>query len=157
MKLTLIALLTLFTAAAHAATDQEVIKAERARQNAAIAAYKLDDVVMFWTDDVTICRGLGTQLAGKAAYRKLFESDVPSPTQIVYQRQLSAVEVSPHWPLAFETGTWSGHLGGVSGPVVISGRYSAQWVKRDGRWLIRAEVYVALDGTGAGLKFKAAP
>lgn len=36
-------------------------------------------------------------------------------------------------------------------------RYSAQWVKRDGKWFIRSEVYVALDGGGAGLEFKAAP
>jgi len=159
MKLSLIILVvfSLFSTASKAATDQEAIKAERLRQNAAIAAWKIDDVAAFWTDDVTICRGLGTQLAGKAAYRKLFESDAPSPSQIVYQREPSAIDVSPHWPLAFETGVWRGHLGGASGPIVISGRYSAQWVKRDGRWLIRSEVFVALDGAGSGLNFKAAP
>ena len=152
-----LALLGLFSTAGQAATDQETIKAERLEQNAAIAAYKVDNVAAFWTEDVTICRGLGAQLAGKAAYRKLFEGDVPSPGQIVYQREPSAIEVSPHWPLAFETGVWSGHLGSASGPIVISGRYSAQWVKREGRWLIRSEVFVALDGAGAGLNFKAVP
>jgi ketosteroid isomerase-like protein len=140
-----------------AATDQETIKTERLQQNAAIAAFKVDEVAAFWTEDVTICRGLGVQLAGKAAYRKLFESDAPSPSQIVYQREPSAIEVSPHWPLAFETGIWSGHRGGANGPVVISGRYSAQWVKREGRWFIRAEVFVAIDGAGEALSFKAAP
>ena len=158
MKLPLVLFvgLILCCTAGRAATEPETIKAERLRQNAAIAAFKPDEVASFWTDDVTICRGLGVQLAGKAAYRKLFEADVPSPDVIVYQREPVAIEVSPHWPLAFETGVWRGHQGGVNGPTIISGRYSAQWVKRDGRWLIRAEVYVALDGAGTGLKSKAA-
>ena len=40
---------------------------------------------------------------------------------------------------------WEGHLDTITGPVVIGGRYSAQWVKRGDRWLIRSEVFVALD------------
>jgi ketosteroid isomerase-like protein len=146
------------SALAASATDEPAaIKAERLRQNVAIAQLRIDEIVTFWTDDVTICRGLGVQVAGKAAYRKLFEADVTSPSRIVYERLPSAIEASPHWPLAFETGVWNGHLGDLSGPTIISGRYSAQWVKRDDRWLIRAEVYVALEGTGAGLASKAAP
>ena len=145
------------SAAAPAATESDTIKAERLRQNAAIAKTDIEAVARFWTDDVTICRGLGIQLAGKAAYRKLFETDAGSPTRIVYERLPSAIDVSPHWPLAFETGVWNGHLGALSGPTIISGRYSAQWVKRGERWLIRAEVYVALEGAGVGLESKAAP
>jgi hypothetical protein len=40
---------------------------------------------------------------------------------------------------------------------VIEGRYSAQWLKRADKWLIRSEVFVALTGTGPGLQMKAAP
>jgi len=153
----LLLVLSTFSVAGHAATDAEAIKAERLRQNAAIVAGRVDEIAAVWTDDVTICRGLGIQVAGKAAYRKLFADDASSPGRIVYQRDPVAVEVSPRWPLAFETGTWVGHLGSVTGPAVITGRYSAQWVKRDGRWLIRSEVFVALEGAGPGLDFKAAP
>jgi ketosteroid isomerase-like protein len=158
MKLVTSLFLSLLAAlAAHAATEPEIIKAARLNQNEAIAQRRFDDAVTFWTDDVTICRGLGAQLAGKAAYRKLVEENAGAPTAIVYQRLPDAIEASSLWPLAFETGTWQGHVGNASGPVVISGRYSAQWVKRDGRWLIRAEVFVALDGAGAGREFKATP
>jgi ketosteroid isomerase-like protein len=143
--------------AATPATEPETIKATRLTQNAAIAKSEVEAVASFWTDDVTICRGLGVQLAGKAAYRKLFEADAATPNRIVYERLPSAIDVSPHWPLAFETGMWNGHLGDLTGPVVISGRYSAQWVKRGEKWLIRAEVYVALEGAGVGLESKAAP
>jgi ketosteroid isomerase-like protein len=157
MKLRILLILSLFIATVSAATDEDAIKAARLQQNAAIAAHQVEAVASFWTDDVTICRGLGAQLAGKAAYRKLFEADIPSPTVIVYERLPDSIAVSPLWPLAFETGGWSGHLGSATGPIVISGRYSAQWVKRGERWLIRSEVFVALDGAGEGRQFKAAP
>ena len=126
--------------AAAPANESESIKAARLAQNAAIAKGDLAKVVSFWTDDVTICRGLGIQLAGKAAYQTLFEADSSSPNRIVYERLPTGIEVSPHWPLAFETGVWNGHLGDLNGPTIISGRYSAQWVKRGETWLIRAEV-----------------
>jgi ketosteroid isomerase-like protein len=160
LVLALIALAVAYSAsafAAPAATESEPIKSERLRQNAAIAKREIETITSFWTDDVTICRGLGVQLAGKAAYRKLFEDDQSGSGRIVYERLPSAIDVSPHWPLAFETGIWNGRLGDLAGPTIISGRYSAQWVKRDDRWLIRAEVYVALDGAGVGLESKAAP
>jgi hypothetical protein len=66
------------------------------------------------------------------------------------------VNVSAQWTLAFETGTWTMRAGG-KGPVLISGRYSAQWVKRDGKWLIRSEVFVALDCSGKGCSSRALP
>lgn len=133
------------------------IESERSAQNAAITRNDIDAIASYWTDDVTICRGLGSQLAGKAAYRQLFEQDVGSPSQIVYQRHPQNVEVSGVWPLAFESGLWEGHQGKDTGAVVISGRYSAQWVKRGGRWLIRSEVFVALQASGTGLKMTAVP
>jgi ketosteroid isomerase-like protein len=157
MKLSALLLLAALTINVHAATEQDAIKSARLRQNEAIVKHQADAIASFWTDDVTICRGLGIQLAGKAAYRKLFTDDVGSPSETIYQRIPTAIETSPLWPLAFETGIWEGHLGSATGPVVISGRYSAQWVKRDGQWLIRSEVFVALDGAGIGREFKAAP
>jgi ketosteroid isomerase-like protein len=129
----------------------------RLAQNAAIVRHDIEAIAAVWTDDVTICRGLGTQLAGKAAYRQLFSQDIGSPTEIVYQRHPTAIEVSELWPLAFESGLWEGHQGNATGKVVVRGRYSAQWVKRGDAWLIRSEVFVALHGAGAGLEMKAVP
>ncbi|HVO47176.1 MAG TPA: nuclear transport factor 2 family protein [Steroidobacteraceae bacterium] len=138
--------------------DQAAIRQARLEQNSAIVRHDVEAVATYWTDDVTICRGLGIQMAGKDAYRKLFEKDDPlSKDVIVYERIPSAIEASSTWPLAFETGIWKGHLGSISGATIIRGRYSAQWVKRSGRWLIRSEVFVALSGSGSGLQMKAAP
>ena len=137
--------------------DWGAIRRNRLAQNTAIARGDLDAIAAYWTDDVTICRGLGLQLAGKAAYRKLFADDPATSDKIVYERIPKTIEASQIWPLAFESGVWMGHRGTPEGPVVIQGQYSAQWVKRAGNWLIRSEVYVALSGSGDGLTMKAAP
>src|SRR3569833_716931 len=137
--------------------DWGAIRRNRLAQNAAIFRGDLDAIAAYWTDDVTSCSGLGLQLAGKAAYRKLFADDPATPVKIVYERIPKTIEASQVWPLAFEAGVWMGHVGTPEGPVVIQGQYSAQWVKRSGNWLIRSEVYVALSGSGDGLKMKAVP
>jgi ketosteroid isomerase-like protein len=146
------------TSSQAAGSEQAAIKHARLAQNVAIASHQVDDIASYWTEDVSICRALGTQMSGKAAYRQLFVEDDPkSPDVIVYVRDPVEITVSSNWPLAFETGVWSGHLGSAHGPVALRGRYSAQWVKRDGRWLIRSEVFVALKGAGRGLAMQAVP
>jgi ketosteroid isomerase-like protein len=140
------------------ASDRSAIEHARLAQNAAIAAHRIEEIAAYWTDDVSICRALGAQLSGKAAYRQLFVEDDPkNPNVIVYVRTPKDIEVSSHWDLAFETGVWGGHVGSAEGPVALGGRYSAQWVKRDGHWLIRSEVYVALNASGPGLALKSLP
>jgi hypothetical protein len=69
----------------------------------------------------------------------------------VFRREPDRVDVSANerWPLAFESGTWTGRAARDGRPL-IRGRYAAQWIKRDGRWLIRAEVFVALGCSGDG-------
>lgn len=138
--------------------EEREILAARTAQNQAIAAYDADRVASFWTDDVELRRGLGQLVVGRAAYRQLFAADSGNrDSALVYQREPTRIETSAKWPLAFESGTWAGHLGRVDGPIVIRGQYGAQWVKRAGRWLIRGEVFVALTCADFGCTYSAAP
>jgi ketosteroid isomerase-like protein len=136
--------------------DAKAIRAARLAQNAAMAAGDVDKAATWWTDDVTIRRGLGTGISGIEGYKGILERAPIADTALVYQRRTTDVTVSSAWPLAFETGTWTARVGG-KGPALITGRYSAQWVKRDGKWLIRAEVFVALTCSGQGCTSKAVP
>lgn len=136
--------------------DGAAIRAARRAQNAAMAAGDVDRAATFWTADVTIRRGLGAGLSGIDAYKAILERAPIPDTALVYQRTATDVHVSPRWPLAFETGLWSARVGG-RGPEVMGGRYSAQWVKREGRWLIRSEVFVALTCSGTGCGAAAVP
>jgi ketosteroid isomerase-like protein/chorismate-pyruvate lyase len=133
------------------------IRASRVAQNEAIAAGDLDRAAGFWTDDVTVRRALGQPLSGRAAARTALEPALPPAPRIVYERTTHQVDVSSQWPLAFETGTWEGHLESAAGPAVLAGRFSAQWVRRGGRWLIRSEVFTALTCAGVGCQAPAVP
>jgi ketosteroid isomerase-like protein len=150
MRIALAAMILAGCAVATTSADIAAIRAARAEQNGAIAEGNGERAAAFWTDDVTARRALGAAIAGRAAYRKLIEPGAA----IVYQRNTVDVEVSNRWPLAFETGTW---IGRTNGAEVVAGRYSAQWVKRDGRWLIRSEVFVALTCKASGCDSQALP
>jgi ketosteroid isomerase-like protein len=148
-------LLTALIAATPA--DRHAVRAARTAQNQAIAAGDLDRAASFWTEDVTVRRALGQPLSGRDAARKALEPPPEPAARLIYQRLTKDVEVSGTWPLAFEPGAWEGHQGRPGGPVVIGGRYSAQWVKRAEGWLIRSEVFVALHCRGAGCEATAVP
>jgi ketosteroid isomerase-like protein len=139
--------------------EVRAVREARAAQNRAIAIGDLTRIASVWTEDVEIRRGLGALIVGRDAYLQLFAADTAGPRDsvLVYQREPTTVEISPQWPLAYESGTWAGHMGRADGPVVIGGRYAAQWVKRGGRWLIRGEVYVALSCADAGCRYAATP
>jgi ketosteroid isomerase-like protein len=139
------------------ADDRALIAAARAAQNAAIAAGDLDRAASFWTDDVTVRRGLGAAVSGRSAAVDALRPAGSPASHVIYQRIARDIDVSAKWPLAFETGRWEGHAGSVTGPTSIAGRYSAQWVKRSGQWLIRSEVFVALTCSGAGCESSAVP
>jgi ketosteroid isomerase-like protein len=142
--------------------EEAAVRAARITQTQALARDDLDTVVKYWTPDITIRRALGQPVEGAAAARKLLEpapgsNPAANANRIVYQRVPVSVDVSPNWPLAYEEGRWSGHVGSVDSKPVIGGRYSAQWVRRDGQWLIRSEVFVALTCADAGCKSVAVP
>lgn len=140
-----------------AAAEAELVRAARAAQTAALARGDYDAVARHWTEDVTMRRALGHAVSGIAAARAALAPPAGGGAHIVYQRRAIQVEVSVRWPLAFEEGVWSGHPGSADAAPVIAGRYAAQWVKRDGAWLIRSEVFVALTCAGAGCDFDALP
>ena len=101
-------LVTLFlglivTLTAAGPADQNAIRDARTTQNAAIASSDLDRVATFWTEDVTVRRALGQPLNGRDAARTALEPQAAPATHLIYQRLTKDVEVSPRWPLAFET------------------------------------------------------
>jgi ketosteroid isomerase-like protein len=144
---------------ANTSTDEAAIKQARKLQTQALAKNDLDTVVKYWDPAITIRRALGQPVDGAVAARKLLE---PAPTAnpataIVYQREATSVTVSSNWPLAYEEGRWSGHVGTADSKPILAGKYAAQWVKRNGEWLIRSEVFVAIDCADAGCKAAALP
>lgn len=132
--------------------DRAAIRSARLAQNAAIARRDLPRVATFWTEDVTVRAGLGRALSGKQSYLAAFVAD----SAMRYERLPTEIVVSSHWPLAYESGQWEGRLASApSSAPVLRGRYSAQWVKAGGGWLIRSEVFVAVDCAGPACQWPA--
>jgi ketosteroid isomerase-like protein len=125
------------------------VKEARLAQNAALATHQMDSAASFWANDVIITAGLGTVLRGKDAYRQAFASD----SGMIYVRTPAHVEVARPWQSAWEDGEWVGRQG-LSGPVVIRGRYAAQWHRVGPRWLIRSEIFVALACSGSACRWR---
>src|ERR1041384_5492394 len=96
-SLLVFATLSASVVAKDAGSDRSAIEQAGLRENAAIVRGDLVEIAAYWTDDVTICRGLGAQLAGKPAYLELFAADAKSAEKIVYQRRPTSIEVSSVW------------------------------------------------------------
>ena len=121
--------------------DRELIRRARVQQNEAIARNDLAAVARFWTKDVNIRAGLGRSIQGRDAYQAAFRAD----SLMMYRREPTEIVVSKQWPLAYERGKWSGRLRADPAKPLLGGEYSAQWVKSGEQWLIRSEIFVALE------------
>jgi ketosteroid isomerase-like protein len=121
--------------------ERDVIRQIRAQQNDAIARRDFQAVAKSWSQDVTVRAGLGRNIQGSVAYLAAFVGD----SSMTYTREPNEVVVSKNWPLAYERGRWVGRRRGLDQQPFLSGEYGAQWVKRGTDWLIRSEVFVALD------------
>lgn len=139
------------------AADKSAIRDARRTQTQALAKEDVALVASYWTDDITIRRALGGAISGKVEAISAITPQGDPATRILFLREAVDITVSSNWPLAYEEGTWTGQVGGIDGPVVIEGRYSAQWVKRNDKWFIRSEVFVALTCDDVGCNLQALP
>ena len=130
--------------------DEAAIRATRAETNAAIAEHEVDALASSFTDDVVLVSGAGEALIGKEAMRAGFTRAFAVPGFVDYLRTPVSVTVANQGERAAERGRWVGRWQGPSGETRRSGTYLAHWVKPDGRWRIRAELYVTLACDGPG-------
>lgn len=143
MKHLLLLSLTFLITFASSAQDLEVaqIHAQRQASNQALRNFNEELNNTFMTDDALITTGAGTLISGKQellAYIK----NISGP-RMYWIRTPDEVIVNPETHLAWETGNWKGYVEGSETPVV-GGKYSAQWTKKSGAWLIQSQLFVTL-------------
>jgi ketosteroid isomerase-like protein len=136
-------------AAGQESGDEQLIRAARARSNAAIAAHDLDGIQSAWMPDVHVVSSTSAQTAGSGANRERMARQFQLRQDTIYVRTPGRVEVFEPWNVAAERGDWIGRWTEPDGKVEIGGSYQAQWRKIDGRWLIQAELYVPTHCRGA--------
>ena len=142
-----------FTRAPSAADEVQAIRDSRIAQNDAILEQDIDAIASHWERGVRSTAGTGIFVTGRDEYRRAFRDEFRNLDDVLYSRipeiiELSSVRVSDAQHMASESGTWTGSWTSPRGPTQMSGAYSAMWRKRNGRWRIRSELFVALSCTG---------
>jgi uncharacterized protein (TIGR02246 family) len=136
-------------AAPFQASDDDMIRAARARSNAAIAAHDPAAIARVWMEDVHVVSSTSTQTAGRDANRQRMAQQFANRPDTVYVRRPTAIDVYAPWSVASERGEWRGTWTEPDGAFEIGGTYLVQWRKVAGEWLIQAELYVPTRCTGA--------
>ncbi|MDF2156749.1 nuclear transport factor 2 family protein [Algoriphagus sp. CAU 1675] len=121
--------------------ETEAILTQRQASNLALKAFDEELNNTFLTDDVLITTGAGTLISGKEALIEYIQK--VSGSRMFWVRTPDEIIVNPDTQLAWETGTWKGYQEG-SEEAMVGGKYSAQWTKKSGTWLIQSQLFVTL-------------
>lgn len=132
-----------------ASAAEALIRAARARSNAAIAGHDLDAIAREWMPDVTVLSASGRGATGQQAGRDFLSRQFAARPDTVYVRTPHKVSVFAPWNVAAEVGEWIGTWTEPDGALRIGGTYQAQWRLMDGRWLIQGELFVPLHCEGS--------
>ncbi len=124
--------------------DKEIaqILAQREASNQALRAFDDELNATFSTEDALITTGAGTLISGKAELMKYIQES--TGPRMYWIRTPDEVIVNPITNLAWEMGTWKGYHED-SEQAVVGGKYSAQWTKASGTWLIQSQLFVTLE------------
>lgn len=137
-----------FVSVKAAESDVGAILALRADSNAGLLAHDVDRVLSHTTDDFILVGGISGGHVGKSVVRRYYIDGLAEPDLVTYVRTPDQVTISDTGDRAFERGRWLGVWRNPKSGSVMSGEYSAHWVKKNGIWLTLAEVYVTLHCTG---------
>ena len=142
MRLGLMVLLAIGTAAGQKRSPEYEIRAERAKSNQAMLAHDLKAFADTLGEDFTATRGNGSAVKSKQEYVESFAGRFKDPAAIRFERITDSVVLSVAGPLAAEHGHWNGTL--PDGRKAFGGTYLAMWRKIATGWKIRSELYVVL-------------
>lgn len=144
IRKTLFSLIVLWVGTVSYAQETEVsqILTQREASNQALRAFDEDLNASFSTEDALITTGAGTLISGKAELMEYIKN--AKDPKMYWIRTPDEVLVNPQTLLAWETGTWKGYVEG-SEEAVVGGKYSAQWTKKSGTWLIHSQLFVTLE------------
>ncbi|MFD2202710.1 DUF4440 domain-containing protein [Shivajiella indica] len=118
------------------------ILAQREASNQALRVFDDELNATFSTEDALITTGAGTLISGKKELMKYIQES--TGPRMYWIRTPDEVLVNQKTKLAWETGTWKGYVEG-SDKAVVGGKYSAQWTKASGTWLIHSQLFVTLE------------
>lgn len=131
-------------------TSEDINQIGQAREisNGAIQKHDTATLASIWTWDYHVVTSRNFEVSGRRANRDRFASEFSSKSELIYVRTPADIKVFNPWNMAAETGTWTGHWKENEESIDLKGSYFAKWHKVNGRWLIRAEIFVPAKCSG---------
>ena len=128
---------------AQAQNDKDEILRLRKANNEAIKNFDEDLSFSFLTDDTQSTISNGTLIQGKENLKEYLRK-LPGP-KMYWVRTPNEIDVNAELGLAWEAGIWKGYTVESGHKSVTSGKYSAMWIKVNGRWKIKSQLFVKLE------------
>ena len=132
--------------------EERRILAAREFSNQAIKNKDTAALASVWTTDYHVVTSRNSELPGRIANRDRFAKEFSARPDVIYIRTPENIQVFEAWGMASETGHWTGRWteseNGLEEQVALKGTYFAKWHRIDGKWMIRAEIFVPLHCRG---------
>jgi ketosteroid isomerase-like protein len=136
---------------ATAATPAAIVKAQRERYNAAVAAHDAVRLRTFFVDDYHDILGSSGDVdsGADAAVRGYADDEFKDPTFVTYRRRTTSLVMAASGRRAAETGRFEGVWRKPDGTMRRTGVYLAMWVPSAGTWRLKSEAFVTLGCAGS--------
>jgi ketosteroid isomerase-like protein len=122
---------------------QEILKV-RDKSNLAFKNHQIDNILSFLTEDINIAASNGKIISGKNVFKDDLTSLFSSNPDQYFVRSPEELLLNTEKNIAWEKGTWVSLRPNTSGWKNYGGSYSAYWVKINGTWKIKSELFVKL-------------
>ena len=123
--------------------EEQKIRSIRSASNAAIKSHDTSGIVTYWTEDIVITKGSGEVLIGKGEAINEFKKTFNELPDIYFVRSPENIVVGKGETKAWEDGSWKTYRGETL-QEEYAGKYSIYWVKQEGEWLMRSQIFVNL-------------
>jgi uncharacterized protein (TIGR02246 family) len=129
--------------------DVEAIRLARNHLNEALSTRNLERYASYWTKDAVVMWASGSLRFGVDDNATRMAETFRDP-HFSGRRTAEKIEVSNDTPAyASESGEWLWSVGLKTGAVgIYRGRYLIMWLKTEGQWKIRSELYVETSCSG---------
>lgn len=121
----------------------EILKL-RLDSNLAIKNHQIDTVLEYLTDGINIAASNGEIFSGKIAFKNALNNIFSRNPDLYFVRNSEEIILNTEENIAWEKGTWSALRPKTDNWKNYGGNYSAYWVKMNGIWKIKAELFVKI-------------
>jgi len=121
--------------------EEKVIKSIREFSNQSIANRDTAGIAATLTPNFHAITSRNAEVSGNHSMAKKFAEEFQLRPDVSYIRTPLQVRIFQPWNSASERGKWVGTWKDADGQIEVSGIYYAKWIRVNGKWLIRAEIF----------------